>query len=334
MKIDVFTHIVPQKYLDALMKKKTPTTSIIMAGTKAVPTLTDIELRMRIMDQFDELVQILTLAGGQAGKGGTLQEEVELSRIANDEMAELLVKHPDRFVGAVAAVPLSDVEAAIKETERAVTELKFRGIQIFTDFAGEPIDLPKFRPLYEKMVDYNLPIWIHPSTRVDEPDYVGGKTSDYSAFMMFSWPYETTVAMNRLVHSGIMEDYPTLKFITHHGGGMVPYFADRITGIYDYNQVVLKGVGFKRPLKKRPIEYFRKFYGDTVHWGSTPTLMCMYDFYGADHILFATDMPYDNQFGLRLCRETIKSIERMDISSQEKEKIFEGNARELLRLPV
>jgi predicted TIM-barrel fold metal-dependent hydrolase len=334
MKIDIFTHIIPQKYLDALVKKKPSINPVLMTGTKNLPTLTNIESRLRIMDNFDDLAQVLTIAGILSEGDVRPQDEVELAQIANDEMAEIVIKYPDRFLGAVAALPLSDLDAALKETDRAINDLKFKGVQIFTDISGEPLDSVKFRPLYKKMADYDLPIWIHPRTRSGEPDYVGGKTTDYFAFMFFTWPYQTTLAMNRLVFGEILEDYPNLKFITHHGGGMIPYFAERVSGRYDYNQVILKGVGFERQLKKPPIEYFRRFYADTAHEGSTLALMCVYSFFGAEHTLFGTDMPYDNEYGLRLIRETIRSIERMDISEADKVRIFEGNARQLLHLLI
>lgn len=334
MKIDMFTHITPAKWVDTIIKKKINIAPPLMAGTRNLPTLTDVESRLKMMDRFDDLVQVLTLASILPESTMKPEDVVELYRIANDEIAELLVKYPERFVSGVASLPLVDLDAALKELDRAIKDLNFKGVQIMSDIHGEPLDAPKFRPLYEKMADYDLPIWIHPSTRTGDSDCAGGKTTDYFTFMYFTWPYETTVAMNRLVHSGILEDYPNIKFITHHGGGMVPYFADRISGRYDYNQVILKGAGFDRRLKKPPIEYFRKFYGDTAHEGNTAALMCVHLFLGADHILFATDMPYDDEFGERLIRETIRSIERMSISEVDKAKIFEGNARDLLRLPV
>ena len=168
-------------------------------------------------------------------------------------------------------------------------------------------------------------IWYH---------YVGEERSKFEAFIVFGWPYQTTLAMNRLVYSGTLEDYPNLSFITHHCGGMVPYFAHRIAAMYDRAQALSGGAGFERLLSRHPIEYFQRFYGDTVTSGSIPALMCGYSFFGADHILFGTDMPYDTQLGLKAIRDTILAIEGMEISKADKVKIFEGNARGLLHLPI
>jgi predicted TIM-barrel fold metal-dependent hydrolase len=139
--------------------------------------------------------------------------------------------------------------------------------------------------------------------------------------------------MVRLVFSGILETYQGLKIITHHGGAMIPFFDKRITGWIETHDTLLG----KRDAEKlrRPIrDYFKMFYADTAIYGHTSGLMCCYDFFGADHVVFGTDMPWDNQHGLKYTRETIESIERMPISDKEKKMIFEDTTRSLLRLPV
>ena len=94
-------------------------------------------------------------------------------------------------------------------------------------------------------------------------------------------------------------------------------------------------MGVKRDpyLKRRPIDYYRMFYADTVI-GSTPALMCARAFFGSEHMLFATDMPYDAALGTIYIRDNVVAIEGMDIPDQEKKRIFAENARELMRLTV
>jgi predicted TIM-barrel fold metal-dependent hydrolase len=164
------------------------------------------------------------------------------------------------------------------------------------------------------------------------PDYPNEKFSKYGMFLIFGWPYQTTLAMTRLALSGIFDKYPHLKIITHHGGAMVPFFASRIEAANDSLRTVMQ-LGYESYLKKQPVDYYRMFYNDTAISGSTKGLMCAYSFFGAEHLLFGTDMPYDNERGYRLTRETIHSIEEMDISDFDKRKIFEDNARKLLLLP-
>jgi len=231
-----------------------------------------------------------------------------------DELAELVDRYPDKFVAGVACLPMNDIDAAVKEAERAITKLGLKGVQIYSRINGEPLSEPKFKPLWETMARLDLPIWIHPATYDKLDNDIG----------LFSWPFETSSAMFRLVTAGVFNDYPNIKFITHHCGAMVPFFQKRI-------KWVLSLVPGMYPTIKHPEEHFRKFYNDTAVYGNTSALMCGYDFFGPDHLLYGTDCPLGPKFGLT--GETAESIERMAIPAAEKEKIFFGNAANLLTLP-
>jgi aminocarboxymuconate-semialdehyde decarboxylase len=246
-------------------------------------------------------------------------------------MAELVLKYPDRFPAAVACLPMNDIDAALDEVDRAIKDLNFKGIQIYTPTADKPLDSPEFMPFYAKMSEYNLPIWMHPMRTPEYADYRTESQSKYGIYLLLGWPYETAVAMMRLVLSGVLEKYPNLKIITHHCGSMVPFFEQRLAGSMGRTNL-RTGWDSQKKFSKEPIDYFKMFYNDTALCGSTPGLMCGYAFFGADHMLFGTDMPYDTEMGERNTRLTIKSIEQMDIPDSEKKKIFAGNARKLLRL--
>ena len=323
MKIDIFPHIIPPSYKNAIFESAdTPFFAKkwdhVIAST---PALYDLDLRFRAMDQYPDVLQVLTLGAPAVEEIASPDKASHLAKLANDEMAEMVEKYPDRFLAAVACLPMNDMDAALRETERAVHDLKFKGVQIFTPTDGKPLDSPEFLSLYEEMFTHDLPIWIHPSRGQDTPDYPEEKYSKYWIFQMFGWPYETTVAMTRLVFSGIFDKYPNVKFITHHCGAMVPYFAERIVSGQDYAEANLKAK-YKAALKKPPIDYYRQFYADTALNGSQPGLMCGYRFFGPERILFGTDTPFDSENGSRSTRDTIKSIEEMEISRQEKEMIF------------
>ena len=335
MKIDVFTHILPPKYLEARDKKALSGWASAKGSryVRAVPTLLDLDIRFRIMDKYPDLLQVLTVAAPAVETITKPEDAVELAKIANDEMAELVMKYPDKFVAAVACLPLSDVDASLKEIDRAINDLRFRGVEIYTDVNGKPIDSPEFIPIYEKMAYYDLPILIHPRREAVIPDYEGEEESKYLIWTRLGWPHATSMAMIRLVCSGVLEKYPNLKFITHHAGGTVPYLITRINCLDNFNEMRM-GYRYEQHLTKTIPDYLRMFYNDTAVYGNTPTLMCAYAFCGADHMLFATDMPFDSQTGYRLVRETIRSIEEMDITEAERKKIFEDNARKLLRLPI
>lgn len=331
--IDAYSHIIPPNYRGALYKV-IPKDIVAKTSIDTTPTLYDLEHRFRIMDRFEGIVQVLTLAWPPVEEIADSEKAVDLARLANDEMAELVLKYPDRFVAAIACLPMNNMDAALKEVDRAINDLNFRGIQITSNINDKPLDLPEFVPLFEKMSKYNLPIWIHPKTGITCRDYPKESMSMYSIDTLFGWPYESTVAMTRLVFSGILEKYPNLKIIIHHCGAMVPYFEQRIIGFYDKQEVLWKRK-HKKGLTKAPIDYFKMFYTDTALYGNTSALMCAHAFYSADHLLFGADMPLgDSQLGYRNYRQTINAIEQMEISDIEKKKIFEDNARCILRLPI
>ena len=143
-------------------------------------------------------------------------------------MAELVSQHKDRFPAFVAAISMLDIDSALQEIDRAVTQLGAKGIQIFTNVAGQPLDKPEYDPVFAAMARHGLPIWLHPARTSDMTDYAGEKKSRYEMWWCFGWPYETSVAMARLVFCGIYDRYPDLNIITHHCGGMIPTYDGRI----------------------------------------------------------------------------------------------------------
>lgn len=330
MKIDIFAHVIPPKFLQALLKKA-PSQKDAIGRAASPPTTYDLDLRFRIMDRFEDVLQVVSIPVPVVDTLG--KDAVDLCKMANDEVAELLIKHPDRFASAAALLPMNDVDAALAETDRAVKDLRFRGVQIFSSPNGEPIDSPKFLPLFEKMSQYNLPIWIHPEINFASPEMRQTAIDIPHLMITLRWPYETSIAMARLVYSGVMERYPNLKIITHHCGGMVPFFSGRIAQSHDTQEMRVR-TKFKTEFTVHPIELFRKFYADTVVNGNTSALMCGYDFFGVDRLLFGTDMPYDSQLGMRTLRSTIRSVQEMAIPEADKKKIFFENAQKLLRITL
>jgi len=325
--IDMFTHVVPEKYRQALGRVR-PDLDQRLA---AMPTLYDMDRRFRIMDKYEGLKQVLTLSLTAALVLEDPVLAVDFAKRANDEMAELAGRHPDRFTAAAASLPMPDMDAATKELERAVQELKLKGIQLFTPSMDKPLDSPEFLPLFERMAKYDLPVWIHPVRWMDRADYKTLRESKYYIYHVFGWPYETTAAMVHLVFAGVLERFPGIKIIVHHCGGMVPFFEQKIVESYEASEVI-HAQEYKNLVKKPPIEYFKMFYGDTALNGSAAGLMCGYRFFGADHLVFATDMPFDVELGDRGVRKTIQSVEALDLRPAEKKMVYEDNARKLLRL--
>ena len=331
LKIDIAAHILTPKYKEALDREAPG--HIQQDINNLVRSLWDLEERFRIMDKYDVL-HVLTLSRPPIEEViKDPKKALDLIRLSNDEMAELVRRYPDRFPAACASVALNDIDGSLKELERAICELHLRGVQVYTHVNGRPLDAPEFEPLWEMMSRYNLPIWIHPTHGVTATDYKTEEGSKYNSVSTFGWPYETTLAMTRIVFAGILERWPNLKFITHHAGGMVPFYEERIKAFHDFHEMTL-GAGYMVGMRKRPIEYYKMFYADTAIYGNTPGLMLARAFFGTDHLLFGTDFPFAGQHGERVTRQTIDAIERMAIGEEEKRMIYEENARGIMRLPI
>jgi aminocarboxymuconate-semialdehyde decarboxylase len=334
-KIDIYNHFFPKAYVDVMMKVN-PEYKDLGKRVRSLPMLFDLDKRFECMDLFGEdYYQILTVPAPPPEVLAGPDKSPDLARAANDGLAELCQKHPDRFKGFGAKLPLNNIDACIKEAHRAIDELGACGVEIYTNAAGKPLDLEEFEPLYKIMEDYDRPIWVHPIRGADFTDYLSEDKSKYEIWWVFGWPYETSAFMSRMVFSGIMDRYPNLKIITHHMGGMVPYFAGRIgpgwdvlgsrTTDEDYG-AVLEG------LEMRPYDYFKKFYADTALFGARGATECGLDFFGADKVVFASDSPFDPEGGTMFIRETIKIIDNLDISEQDRAKIYYKNAEKLLKL--
>ncbi len=336
-KIDVFNHIWPKPFFEALVAHLGEMTDIAMRSG-AVPMMTDLDRRFAVMDMFGEdYVQILSLASPPLEKVAGPEKAVELSRIGSDSMAELCQRHPDRFPGFIGTVPMNHPEAMVGESRRAIEELGAVGMQIFSNVDGRPLDLPEFEPFFEFMARTGKPVWLHPARGENFPDYLSESRSEYEIWWTFGWPYETSAAMARLVFSRVFDRYPDLRIITHHAGGMVPFFEGRVGPGWDQmgKRTTNRDLGAVRKALQRPhLDYFREFYADTASFGSQRAIEHALAFFGDDRVLFASDAPFDPEGGPMYIRETIAAIERMDITSEQRRKIYQDNAATLLGLEL
>ncbi|MES2606806.1 MAG: amidohydrolase family protein, partial [Pseudomonadota bacterium] len=217
-KIDIFNHIWTNRFYDKL-REVTGKMTDITRRSEAVPMMTDLDERFRIMDRFGEYSQILSLASPPLEIVATPEQQVMLSRVGSEDMAELCDKYPDRFPGYIASIPMGNPEQVLAETKYAIETLKASGVQIFTNVKGKPLDHPDFVPVFDYMAAIDLPIWIHPARGALFADYKTEERSLYEIWWTFGWPYETSVAMARLVFSKLFDKHPNIKIITHHGGG-------------------------------------------------------------------------------------------------------------------
>jgi predicted TIM-barrel fold metal-dependent hydrolase len=333
-KIDIFTHIMPTPYHTRLMAVA-PNFADVGKRMRNVRMLIDLDLRFRVMDGFDDYQQILSLPTPPIEVMVSGADAVDLARAANDGMAELVQRYPARFPGFVASLPLGDPGAALAELERAIGTLGARGVQLFSNCMGAPLTSPHLAPLFEAMARYDLPIWLHPYRGPAWSDYPTEDKSQFEIWWTFGWPYDTSVAMARIVFAGYFDRWPNLKIITHHMGAMAPYFAGRVGPGWDQlgaRTSAPDGAEALSRLRKRPVDYFHMFYADTALFGAYDATVCGLAFFGADRVVFASDAPFDPEGGPMYIRETMAIVDRLAVSEAERAQIYSENAIRLLRL--
>jgi uncharacterized protein len=332
MIIDIFNHFMPRAYFDRL-GDFVPGHPVLAAFPRLAPLL-DVEARLRLMDEFGAMQHVISLANPPLELIAGPNRTPELAQFANDALAEVCRKHPDRFPTFIASLPMNNVEASLAEADRAIKTLGARGVQMFTNVAGKPLSAPEFRPLFAKMVQHDLPVWVHPMRAAQFSDYASEKESQNEIWFSFGWPYETTACMTRLIYSGIFDELPELKIVSHHMGGMIPYFSGKIQ--LGFRQIFFGGpdtnpVAAEAGLKKQPVEYFKMLYADTALGEVAPT-RCGHAFFGTKQCLFASDAPFDAEEGRGLLSRSIVAVNALEIPQAEKDAIFAGNAKKLLRL--
>lgn len=331
--IDAFNHYFPKRFFDAFLE--TPAARKDLGKrVRGIPALFDLDERLRIVDSFPDYTQILSLSMPAIDRLWGPDQAPEFARIGNDGLAELVARHPDRFPGYAASLPMNAPEAAVREAER-VLAAGANAIQLHTNVDGAPLDEPRFLPIFEVIEKSGRPILLHPIRTREMADYRTETQSKYEINSVIGWPFETGAALARLVFSGVIDRFPDLKIITHHLGGIIPYFEGRVghswdqlgarTSDEDYSLILKR-------LKKRPYDYFKGFYGDTALAGARAPTICGISFFTPNHVLFASDCPFDPEKGRGYIRATIEVMESLDLSADDMAKICHGNAERMFGL--
>ena len=313
--IDGFSHFMPKSFAEELYKAH-PTDEL--RELASFEYFGHVEERVRVLDKYIIDKQVLTLARPSIWLDLPAEIVPEMTRLANDAVAESARQFPDRFI-PVGSLPVPD-EQSMPEFDRCIDELGMAGIQIFANVDGKNLDEPEFRAFFEKANKTKVPVWIHPQLWKEW-------STDFVLDKIFGWIFDTSLAMSRLVFSGIMEACPDLRLITHHMGAMVPHFSERIKGFYGAG--IFPRVKFA-PLSQDLLVYFKRFYADTVLNGSVHAFECGYKFFGPEQIIFATDYPFGPEKGETWIKDTLLQVESTDLPPAEKDQIFGGNLMRLI----
>ena len=316
--IDGFSHMMPKPFLEAISLAYPTDELRELAGHTYFG---ETETRVRILDKHKIDKQVLTLARPTIWINMPPDITLKMTRTANDALAKVASQFPDRFI-AVGTLPLLS-EEFMPEFDRCIGDLGMAGIQIFTNMGGKSLDAPEFRWFFSKADHTRTPVWIH-------PQLVYGWPEKFCLDKIFGWLFDTSVALSQLVFSGIMEECPDLRIITHHTGAMVPHFSERIKGFYEAGKMYPRAEF--SPLPKDPLDYFRKFYGDTVLNGAVHAFECGYKFFGAEHLVFATDYPFGPEKGELWLAGTLEQVEAAHLPKNEKDQILGGTLQGILEI--
>jgi len=321
--VDCQSHVFPKEYAEIIRKntgsvqaQEKDGTYLVSYGEIYTFTLNtqvyDPKLKLKDMDAAG--IDISMVSTNIPGPERLLPEfGIEGARTINDYIADLCTKYPGRFYG-LASLPLQDMPAAMNELKRAVHDLYLRGIILYSHINGKPVDSPEFEPLYEQAEKLRIPLVLHPTV----PTW-GDVIKQYSMIPMIGLMIDTSIAMLRIILSGILERHPDLLIVHPHCGGVLPYLMPRVE-----DQTEVKGRG-KENIKASPGEYYRKVYMDLV----SPSALAMqyaYDFSDSDHLLFGSDHPW-------VTIDTIMHhFNLLSISEDDKAKILGLNACRLFRI--
>jgi aminocarboxymuconate-semialdehyde decarboxylase len=238
---------------------------------------------------------------------------VKAARIVNDGIAAYVAERPDRFV-ALGTAPMPDSGEAVRELERCMTSLKFKGVQILTNVAGKELSDPAFAPFWKKAEELGAVVLIHPNGFTEARRFARFYFNN-----VIGNPLETTIALHYLIFDGVLERHPNLKIIAAHGGGFLGAYPGRIDHAWGARSDAQGG------LPKPPSSYLKKIYFDTVVF--TPEqLAALVARFGVDHVLMGTDYPYDMAEYDPL--QHLATTESLD--GEARAAIAGGNAKKLL----
>ena len=317
MIIDIYAHHISSRTGELLDKAK------YYGDGKEFPYPSqnaDPETRLALMDKYGIDMQAISQTTPVL-LGQSTEDAAELCRISNEDNFALCIAYPDKFVN-IGILSLLDVETAMDELKRCINELDCRGITLATNYNGKGLDAEEFFPIYEKIAEQDLPIFLHgihwesyPLVDMDE---------GWRMMHIWGWDFDNTQAVWRMIFGGVLDRFPSLKLITHHMGNFIPYFVRRIE--VNFNKFL------SDKLPRHLSEYWPNIYGDTAMDGEMAAFPCGYAFFGAERMLYGSDYPFGAEDGEDFIRENLKCVNAMMIPPAEKKKILGENAQRLLKI--
>ncbi|MGH7911444.1 MAG: amidohydrolase family protein [Candidatus Dormibacteraceae bacterium] len=323
MRIDVHNHFFPTAYLRLLedraesvriRRDRQGRSYLEEGGTRLAtltPPMTALDERLAMMREQAIDLQVVSLTSPnvycfQAG------DAIAAARLVNDEYAAIKERHPGRL-RCLASVPLG-TGGEVEELERAITKLGLDGIVVGTNVHGRSLDDERFAPFWRRADELALPVLLHPMTPMLGTAFM----EDFALVPMLGFPFDTTLAVVRLMWTGFLDRHPNLKLIALHAGGALPYLLGRL-------EIGADAYAECRQVAHRPEWYLRRIYYDTISY-HPPALRALVETVGADHVVFGTDYPHVIGDPARI----IHSLREARLGDQELAAIESGNAIQAL----
>lgn len=312
MRIDVHAHYWTEDYLDLLIglgKADAGAARGLGAGGGA-----ELEARLRLMERAGVEMQVLS-ASPQLPYGEDREKAAAAARFVNDEYADLVERHRNRF-RAFAALPMPHVEESLVEMRRALDELRMTGVVMNTTVLGRALVEPEFEPIFAELHNRAAVLYLHPAGNNACSPLIG----EHHLTWMIGAPVEDTISVMHLITNGIPIRYPNIRIINSHLGGALPMLLQRVDDQYHWEAP-------RTP--EPPSVSARRMWYDTVGHGHVPALRCAIDSFGADRLLLGTDFPYENG---DIFLRAVDYINDPRIGSSAGQAILDQNASALLRI--
>jgi 5-carboxyvanillate decarboxylase len=281
------------------------------------------EQRIRDMDDTGIARQILSLTnpGVQIFDAAT---GTALATSLNDQLAEAIRRHPDRFSGLAAVAPQNPAGAA-KEIERSARKLGLKGVIVNSHTHGEYLDDPKFWDIFAAAESVNVPVYLHPSTpsaRMYAPFAEWGLEG-----AIYGFAVETSLHILRIILSGVFDRFPKLRMVVGHLGEGLPYWFFRLDFFHRANVATNRYPNVKK-LQKKPSDYLKEnIWVTTSGMAWEPPILYCQKVLGVDRVLYAMDYPY------QFVPEEVKVTDNLPISDGDKKKLYQSNAEKVFDLP-
>ena len=324
MRIDVHTHHYPAAYFELIERAggdfsfaTDPSGQRIIRyrGSRffgVTPPMTNPALRLKDMDGAGIDIAILSLSTPNVffAEGAA---QAPVARMVNDAYAELIAAHPERFKG-FASIPMDDPDAALAELHRAIDELRLNGVILLSNIRGRPLTDPAYRRFFEEADRMALCVLLHPMLPASADAF-----RDFVLGPLVGFPFDTTLAVARMCYAGMLRELPNIRWIVAHAGGAIPYLAERLdNGYRDFAED-------RAQIDDLPSVYLKRLHYDTVTF-SPHVLRLLRDWAGADHMAMGSDYPHK----LGDITRAVTTIEALDVTPVERERIFSGTARAIM----